>query len=102
MTRIGSDSSQVVCDKRKQICEVVASRLERAVQENDSMAIDKTLRFLVQKLRSRELEHQAVAATGIGPILGKLKQFDGDADIRDLANACVQEIGKLQLADYIR
>eukprot|EP00440_Ansanella_granifera_P076437 gb/GFBE01082947.1/.p1 GENE.gb/GFBE01082947.1/~~gb/GFBE01082947.1/.p1 ORF type:complete len:430 (+),score=104.00 gb/GFBE01082947.1/:1-1290(+) len=81
---------------------LVAVKLERAVHKGDAMDIEKALHHLLAKMRSRAMNWGSMEEAGIGKLLGQLKSFDGDVDIRTLAQKAVIEAGKMQQADFIR
>mmetsp|Transcript_71845 Transcript_71845/g.126914 ORF Transcript_71845/g.126914 Transcript_71845/m.126914 type:complete len:417 (-) Transcript_71845:178-1428(-) len=79
-----------------------AVKLEQAVNRADPMDIEKALLNLISKIRKQQVDWKTLQEAGIGRLLGVLRDFEGDADIRSLANKAVIEVAKLQHADYIR
>merc|ERR1712050_362453 len=71
--------------RRRRTCTCVVINLERAIHQSDTMAIDKTLRMLIERIVAGEVDYNGLEAAGVGPLLGDLLGFEGDTDIRDLA-----------------
>merc|ERR1712032_250017 len=94
--------SSVASERSRRICLAAAVKLERATRQHDSMVVDKVLRQLIQKIRSREVDCTGLESSGVGPLLGELTDFQGDADIRELASTAIREVAKLQMAEPIR
>lgn len=80
----------------------IAVKLERALNQADPMDIEKALLKLISKIRNQQVDWGTLQEAGIGRLLGLLRGFEGDADIRSLANKAVIEVAKLQQADCIR
>lgn len=89
-------------ERSRQICLAAVVKLERATRQHDSMVVDKVLRQLIQKIRSREVACEGLEKAGVGPVLGELVDFQGDADIRELASTAIREVARLQIAEPIR
>lgn len=85
-------------ERRRQACESLRAKLKGAMDQCDTMVVDKTLRKLLKKLQGREVDSRDVEAAGLGPLLGELRSFEGDADIRDLARQAITATAKLQQA----
>lgn len=77
-------------------------KIERAIAQSDVLAIDKTLRQLTAKMKAQDVDVAGVQASGLGPLLGELTKYEGDADIRHLAKGAILQVAKLQNAEPVR
>lgn len=80
----------------------LGNKLQTSLNERDMLAVDKTLRLLLRRIRGGELDSKSLRAAGIGPLLGQLRGFEGDADIRDLAQQAISEMARLLKKDELK
>lgn len=83
-------------EARPRFCETATQRLAKAMEDGDTMVLDRTLRLLAPRLRSEQPPYDEVERCGLGRLLGQLVKFEGDPDIPDLARNVVREVARLQ------
>jgi len=102
-TKIADPESQgSSAEKKKLVCMKAVVKIERAIAQSDVLAIDKTLRQLTAKMKAQDVDVAGVQASGLGPLLGELTKYEGDADIRHLSKGAILQVAKLQNAEPVR
>jgi len=85
-------------ERGRRACEQLAAKMRQALEEGDTLAVDKALRKLLLRIRAREVDSKGVEAA-LGPLLGRLRSFEGDADVRDLSRQAISATAELRRVD---